>query len=158
MRPRSSWTGRQSAEFSARGAIGGRAMAADRSFLERAVSFREREHRSDADLPQARLTRVAEVAAAGARWAPGIRGPSGTVLCIHSMMKLPKRYGRNFDERVGSTPSAWSISKRTNTGQSGKRVVTRLRPEKKDPNAAVSEPEADRFTSTSRRRRSGCRL
>jgi hypothetical protein len=131
-------------EFSARGAIGGRAMAADRSFLERAVSFPENVN------IEATLTYTAGAADAGAGGggggrggaAAGIRGPSGTVLVHHSMMKLPEvaMRARNFDERVGFNTVGFVDFGTDEHRSVRKRVVTRFRLEKKDPNAAVSEP------------------
>ena len=79
-------------EFAARGAVGGRGMAADRSFLERAVSFPENIN------VEATLTFTGAEAGAGGGGggggggrATGMRGSSGTVLVHHSLMKLPEK-------------------------------------------------------------------
>src|SRR6185503_10589534 len=131
-------------EFSARGAVGGRAMAADRSFLERAVSFPENVN------VEATLTYTSGAADAGGGGggggrggaAPGMRGPSGTVLVHHSIMKLPERpmMARNHDERVGFNVVNYVDFGTDEHRSVRKQIVTRFRLEKKDANAAVSEP------------------
>ena len=129
-------------EFSARGAIGGRAMAADRSFLERAVSFPENVN------IEATLTYTSGAADAGGGGGgrgpagPGMRGPSGTVLVHHSLMRLPDSpmTGRYFDERVGFNTVNYVDFGTEQHRSVRKRNITRFRLDKKDPNAAMSEP------------------
>ncbi len=130
-------------EFSARGAVGGRAMAADRSFLERAVSFPENVN------VEATLTYTSGAAdpggvGGGGRGAagPGMRGPSGTVVVHHSIMKLPDTpmMPRNFDERVGYNVVNYVDFGTDEHRSVRKRIVTRFRLQKQDANAAVSEP------------------
>ncbi len=129
-------------EFSARGRVGGRGMDASRTFLEKAVSFPENIN--------VEVTATYATADAGAADAGGGRGGRGggtrslsaTVLVHHSMVKLPEKpmMPRLFDERVGYfTQSLVDYG----TGEQmamQKRYIARYRLEKKDPNAAVSEP------------------
>src|SRR6185503_6678378 len=74
--------------------------------------------------------------------APGMRGPSGTVLVHHSIMKLPERpmMARNHDERVGFNVVNYVDFGTDEHRSVRKQIVTRFRLEKKDANAAVSEP------------------
>jgi len=71
-----------------------------------------------------------------------MRNNSGTVLMHYSMVKLPEKpmMPRVYDERVG-----YFTVRQTDYGQdehraAERRFITRWRLEKKDPNAAVSEP------------------
>jgi len=132
------------AEFRAGAAIGGRGVAADRSFLERAVSFPENVN------VEAMLTFTGGGAAdagggGGGRAggaARGMRGPSGTVVVHHSILKLPDTpmMSRNYDERVGYD-SDNKVSFGTDEHRSVRdQIINRFRLEKKDPNAAVSDP------------------
>jgi hypothetical protein len=131
-------------EFSARGAVGGRGTDANRSFLERAVSFPENVN-MEATLTFTGGAGDAE-AGGGGRGAgvgrAGMRGSSGTVVVHHSVMKLPAQamMPRNFDERVGFN-SLGLVDFGTDEHRSVReRIVTRFRLEKKDPSAAMSEP------------------
>jgi hypothetical protein len=137
-------------EFSARGAIGGRGVATDRSFLERAVSFPENIN------VEATLTFTgADAGGGGGRGgggggAAGMRGASGTVLVHHSIMKLPEAamMPRHFDQRVGFDFEGRAEGRTESVVDFGsdehrsvrERNILRYRLEKKDPNAAVSDP------------------
>ena len=72
----------------------------------------------------------------------GGRGPSATVLVHHSMIKLPEKpmMPRLFDERVGYFTQGLTDYGTGEQQQMQKRFITRYRLEKKDPNAAISEP------------------
>ena len=74
--------------------------------------------------------------------AAAARGPSATVLVHHSMIKLPETpmMPRLFDERVGYFTQGLMDYGTGEQQQMQKRFITRYRLEKKDPNAAVSEP------------------
>ena len=131
-------------EFSVASAIGGRGTDATRSFLERAVSFPENIN------IEATLTFTSGAGAAGggggggrgAGGGAGMRGPSGTVLVHHSLMRLPAApmMSRRFDERVGFT-TLNVVDFGTDEHRSVReRIINRYRLEKKDANAAVSEP------------------
>ena len=130
-------------EFSVASTIGGRGTDATRSFLERAVSFPENIN------VEATLTFTSGAGGAGAGGGggravggAGMRGPSGTVLVHHSLMKLPERpmMSRRFDERIGfNTMNVVDFG--TDEHRSVReRIINRYRLDKKDPNAAVSEP------------------
>ncbi len=129
-------------EFQARGAVGGRGVAADRSFLERAVSF------PDNINVESTLTFTGADAAAGGGGGRGggagggMRGASGTILVHHSIMKLPEKpmMARNFDQRVGFETESL-VDYGTDEHRSVReQIITRFRLEKKDPGAALSEP------------------
>ncbi len=72
----------------------------------------------------------------------GMRGPSGTVLVHHSLMKLPEKamMARHFDERVGFDTDGLVDFGTDEHRSVRERIISRFRLEKKDPNAAVSEP------------------
>jgi len=131
------------AEFSARGAVGGGNPDANRSFLERALAFPENIN------VEAMMTYTAAgggAAAAGGGRAgggrAGMRGPSGTVVVSHSMVKLPDRpmMQRLFDERVGYFTQTLVDYGTEEHRSVNKRFIQRFRLEKKDPAAAVSDP------------------
>ena len=71
-----------------------------------------------------------------------MRGSSGTVLTHHSMVKLPEKpmMPRLFDERVGYFTQGFTDYGTDEHRSVAKRYITRYRLEKKDPNAAISEP------------------
>jgi hypothetical protein len=130
-------------EFSVRGRIGGRGYDANRSFLEKAVSFPEN---VNVEVTQT-FTGGPEPAAGGGRGerggaARGMRGSSGTVLTHHSMVKLPEKpmMPRLFDERVGYFTQGLTDYGTDEHRSVPKRYIARYRLEKKDPNAEVSEP------------------
>jgi hypothetical protein len=131
-------------EFSARAAIGGRGTDPTRSFLERAVSFPENIN------VEATVTYTGGAAEGGGGEGggrggggrAGMRGSSGTVVVHHSLMKLPEKpmMARNFDERVGFTTEGLVDFGTDEHRSVRKRIITRFRLEKRDPNAAVSDP------------------
>lgn len=124
-------------EFSVRGRIGGRGFDANRTFLEKAVSFPEN---INVEVMQT-FTGDATAAAAG-RGATGMRGNSATVLTHYSMVKLPETpmMPRLFDERVGYFTRQVVDYGTDEHRAEQKRFITRWRLEKTDPNAAISEP------------------
>jgi hypothetical protein len=72
----------------------------------------------------------------------GMRPGSATVLLHHSMVKLPEKpmLPRHFDERVGYFSVRQMDYSRDEHRAPQVRYITRWRLEKKDPNAALSEP------------------
>jgi hypothetical protein len=130
-------------EFSVRGRIGGRGFDGSRSFLEKATSFPEN---INVEVTQTFTAGEPAAAAGGGRGAPaargGMRGTSGTVLTHHSMVKLPEKpmMPRIFDERVGYFTQGVTDYGTEEHRSVSKRFITRYRLEKKDPNAALSEP------------------
>jgi hypothetical protein len=129
-------------EFSARGAVGGRAMDAARSYIEKVKSFPLNVN--------VEITETFTVgpdtgaAAGGARGGAGGRGrePSATIALYHSMIKLPEAPmpPRLFDERVGYFTTSQYDYSRPEHKSVDRTFITRYRLEKKDPNAAVSDP------------------
>jgi len=127
-------------EFSVRTRVGGRGLAADRTFLEKAVSFPE-----NINVEATQTFTGAEAAAGAARGAGagrGMRGSSATVLTSYSMVKLPETpmMPRLFDERVGYFTQGLTDYGTEEHRSVAKRYITRYRLEKKDPAAAISEP------------------
>ena len=126
-------------EFQARAAVGGRGLAADRSFLESAKSF------PDNINVESTLTFTGNEAAGGGRGgrgAAGMRGSSGTVVVHHSIMKLPETpmMERYSDARIGFETET-VVDFGTDEHRSvNARIVQRFRLEKKDAAAAMSEP------------------
>ncbi|HEX5214447.1 MAG TPA: zinc-dependent metalloprotease, partial [Vicinamibacterales bacterium] len=132
-------------EFSVRGRVGGRSMDASRSFLEKAVSFPEN---INVEVTQT-FTGADNAAAAGGAGRPGgagratgMRGNSATVLTHYSMIKLPENpmMPRLFDERVGYFTQGFTDYGTDEHRSVQSRYITRYRLDKKDPNAALSEP------------------
>jgi len=131
-------------EFSARTRLRARGFDTSRSFIERITSFPtnievEATHTftspPDTGLPTPQAPPNPFLGA-------GMRNNSGTVLMHYSMVKLPEKpmMPRVYDERVG-----YFTVRQTDYGQdehraAQRRFITRWRLEKKDPNAAVSEP------------------
>ena len=133
-------------EFSARTRLRARGFDASRSFIERCVTFPQNIE------VEATHTFTSPPEAApvggGAPQPPvpfqqqGMAGASATVLMHYSMVKLPEKpmMPRLFDERVG-----YFTTRQTDYGKDEHRsprrtYITRWRLEKKDPNAALSEP------------------
>lgn len=130
-------------EISVRGRVGGRGFDGTRTFLEKAVSFPEN---VNVEVTQT-FTMNTDTPAAGGG-APGrgrvggARGPSATVLTHYSMVKLPERpmMPRLFDERVGYFSRNFIDYGSDEQRADQVTYITRWRLEKKDPNAAMSEP------------------
>jgi hypothetical protein len=127
-------------EFSVRARVGGRGLATDRTFLEKAVSFPE-----NINVEATQTFTGAEPAAGAGRAAGaarGMRGSSATVLTSYSMVKLPETpmMPRLFDERVGYFTQGLTDYGTDEHRSVATRYITRYRLEKKDPSAAISEP------------------
>jgi hypothetical protein len=129
-------------EFSARTRVGGRGMDTQRSYLEKAMSFPEN---IEVDATHT-YTAPVDAAAGGGRGAPqgqrGMRGGTATVGVHFSMVKLPERkmMPRLFDDRVGYFSVRTLDYSQDEHRSPERRFVTRWRLEKKDANAAVSDP------------------
>jgi hypothetical protein len=132
-------------EFSARQHLGASAVDATRSFIEHISPF--------PDNIEAEVTMTYTNNAGGRGGATGggrggglgggtMRGTSATVVLHHSMVKLPEKpmMPRLFDERVGYFTTAMMDYTRDEYKALSTRYIARWRLEKKDPNAAVSEP------------------
>jgi hypothetical protein len=126
-------------EFSARGTIGGRGMDANRTFLEKIVSFPEN---INVEVNQTFTGGAAAPGDAGGAARGGLRGNSATVVTSHSMVRLPEvpMKPRLFDERVGYFSQSLFDYGRQDHRAMQRTFITRYRLEKKDPNAEVSEP------------------
>ncbi len=132
------------AELSARSRLRARGFDASRSFVERVVSFPEN---IEIEVTQT-YTSPPETAQAGVQrptspfQSAGMRGNSATVVMHYSMVKLPENpmMPRLFDERVGYFSVRQTDYGRDEHRSPQVRYITRWRLEKKDPNAAVSEP------------------
>jgi len=128
-------------ELSVRGNVnGGRGFDANRTFIEKIVSFPEN---INVEVTQTFTAPVDTGAAGGDAGARGRgRGNSFTVLTSYSMVKLPETpmMGRLFDERVGYFSRSMYDYSRDEHRAEQRTYVTRYRLEKKDPNAAISEP------------------
>ncbi|MEO7522400.1 MAG: zinc-dependent metalloprotease, partial [Gemmatimonas sp.] len=126
-------------EFSARQRLGARGFDPTRSFLEKTTSFPEN---INIEVTQT-YTSPADAAPAGGGRAGGpALPPSATVLMHYSMVKLPEKpmQPRLFDERVGYFSVAKYDYSLDVAKAEQRRFITRYRLEKKDPNAALSEP------------------
>ena len=132
------------AELSARTRLRARGFDASRSFVDRVTSFPENieveathTYTIPLETPGANPQAPANPFAA-----QGMRGNSGTVVLHYSMVKLPDQpmQPRLFDERVGYFSVRMEDFSRPEHRVPERRYVTRWRLEKKDPNAAISEP------------------
>ncbi len=131
-------------EFSARARVGARSFDTMRSFVERAVAYPEN---IEVEATQTFSTPV-ELPSATPRTptspfaTPPMRPGSATVLMHYSMVKLPETpmMPRVMDQRVGYF-SIQQMDYGQDEQRAPKRIyITRWRLEKKDPNAALSEP------------------
>lgn len=130
-------------EFSARTRLRARGFDTSRSFIERIVSFPGNiEVEATHTFTSPPDTAVGPPQPANPFLGAGMRTGSGTVLMHYSMVKLPEQpmMPRLYDDRVG-----YFTVRQTDYGQDEhrapqRRYITRWRLEKKDPNAAVSEP------------------
>lgn len=128
------------AEFSARRNVSGRGFDGSRSFIEKATVF---PLNLNVEVTQTYTAPIDTAGAAGGRGAAaGMRGNSGTVLTFYSMIKLPEKpmQPRLFDERVGYFTNSMTDFGTTEHKSVTRTYIARYRLEKKDPNAAISEP------------------
>ncbi len=131
-------------EFSPRSRLRARGFDASRSFIERVVSFPENieveathTFTNPPDPPSTTATRPSPILRVG-----GMGTGSASVVMHFSMVKLPEKpmMPRLFDERVGYF-SVRKMDYGKDEHRAPQRVyITRWRLEKKDPNAAISEP------------------
>ena len=135
-------------EFSGRTRVGARVFDASRSFVERAVSFPENieveaihTYNNPPQEPGAG-GRGGPPAPGGGRGAPTLRPGSHSVVMHYSMVLLPEKpmQARLFDDRVGYFSTSKVDYSKDEHRAPQRRYITRWRLEKKDPNAALSEP------------------
>jgi hypothetical protein len=131
-------------EISARARMRARGFDASRSFVDRVVSFPgniEVEATHTYTIPAEAPPATPQ--APPSPFAPqGMRGNSGTVVLHFSMVKLPEQpmQPRLYDDRVGFFSVRQLDLGRSEHRVPERRYITRWRLEKKDPNAALSEP------------------
>jgi hypothetical protein len=136
-------------EFSGRTRVGARNFDASRSFVDRAVSFPEN---IEVEATHTYNNPPVEAGAGRGGPAPGpgggrgraqtLRPGSHSVVMHFSMVLLPEKpmQPRLFDERVGYFSTAKIDYGIDEHRAPQRRYITRWRLEKKDPNAALSEP------------------
>ena len=135
-------------EFSGRTRVGARTFDASRSFVDRTVSFPENievEATHTYNNPPVEAGaggRGGPPAPGGRGGAPALRPGSHSVVMHYSMVLLPEKpmQPRLFDERVGYFSTARIDYSQDEHRAPQRRFITRWRLEKKDPNAAMSEP------------------
>ncbi len=130
-------------ELSPAQALGGGALDATRSFIERAVSFPDNVNvESMLTFSAGGRGGAAADAPAGGRGRGGPNSPSMTVVMSYSFHKLPEvpMRPRLCDNRVGYFNLSFYDYARPEQGATQRCLITRYRLEKKDPNAALSEP------------------
>jgi hypothetical protein len=131
-------------EFSARTRLGARGMDGQRSFIDTAHTFPEN---IEVESTQT-YTGNADAGGRGGgadqpgRGQGGMRGGTATVVLHYSMVKLPEKpmMPRMFDDRVGYFSVRMLDYSQDEHRSPERRFITRWRLEKKDPNAAISEP------------------
>lgn len=131
-------------EFTATGELGAQSMDSSKSFIEQVKAFPENIN--------TKVLGTYNVAAGGGRGGPGGPGGGGgnrprtstvTAEISHSMVKLPEKpmRPRVHDERVGFFSVGFTdYADMRNHQAESVRYITRWRLEKKDPDAALSEP------------------
>jgi hypothetical protein len=131
-------------EFSARQHMGASGVDATRSFVEHIRPFPDN---IEAEVTMTYTNTGGRGAAATVGRGGGLgggtmRGSSATVVLHHSMVRLPEKpmTPRLFDERVGYFTTNTMDYSRNEYSTKETRYIARWRLEKKDPNAALSEP------------------
>ena len=129
------------AEFSARQRLNATAMDASRSYIERISPYPENIE-AVATVTYTRTPPPVGVAPAPVVLAGGMRPGSATLVLHHSMVKLPEKpmLPRMYDQRVGYFTQSMLDYSRDEHRAPRVRYIARWRLEKKDPNAALSEP------------------
>jgi hypothetical protein len=136
-------------EFSGRTRVGARTFDTSRSFVDRAVSFPE-----NVEVEATHTYNNPPAEAGGGRGGPNpapgggrgraqtLRPGSHSVVMHYSMVLLPEKpmQPRLFDERVGYFSTSTIDYSVDEQRAPQRRFITRWRLEKKDPNAALSEP------------------
>ncbi|HUA82492.1 MAG TPA: zinc-dependent metalloprotease [Bryobacteraceae bacterium] len=130
-------------EISARQRLGATAFDASRSYIDRISPYPENVE-AEATMTYTRSGN-APAAAGGRGGGLGVttmRGNSATIVLHHSMVRLPEHpmMPRLFDERVGYFTTQQLDYSADDYRAKQVRYIARWRLEKKDPNAAVSEP------------------
>ena len=131
-------------ELSARTRLGATGVDASRTFVEHIHPFPEN---IETEVTVTYTRSAGGAAVTGGRGGGGLGGGqmrpgSATVVLHHSMVRLPEKpmQPRLFDERVGYFTTSTMDYSRNEYKSERTRYIARWRLEKKDPNAAVSEP------------------
>src|ERR1017187_7716581 len=132
------------AEFSARQHLGAAGVDATRSFIEHITPFSEN---VEAEVTMTYTNTGGRGAAAGGGRGGGLgggtmRGSSATVVLHHSMVRLPEKpmMPRMFDNRVGYFTTRTMDFTHDEYKVDNMQYIARWRLDKKDPNAAISDP------------------
>ncbi len=127
-------------EFSPRQSLGARGMDQSRSSLEKVVSFPQNINVQVTQTYTAGA--AADAPAGGGRGRAGMRGSSGTIVLFHSLVQLPEHpmTPRLYDSRVGYFADALYDYSREEPRAVQRAFINRYRLEKKNPDAAVSDP------------------
>jgi hypothetical protein len=132
-------------EFSARQHIGASGVDATRSFVEHIKSYPENVE-AEVTVTYTNSAGRGGAAAGGGRGGGlgggTMRGSTATVVLHHSMVKLPEKpmMPRLFDERVGYFTTSVEDFSHNEYKSERVRYIARWRLEKKNPNAAISDP------------------
>jgi hypothetical protein len=130
-------------EFSARQRLNATAMDTTRTFIDRISAFPTNiEARATHTYTRQPTPAGAPTPAPNPFIGSGMNPGSATVVLHYSMVKLPEKpmMPRLFDERVGYFSITQMDYGRPEHRAQQRRYITRWRLEKKDPNAAISEP------------------
>ena len=129
-------------ELSARQRLNATNMDASRSYIERISPYPENIEVESTHTYSRMATPAGAMRMENPFTAGGMRPGSATVVLHHSMVKLPEHpmMPRVFDERVGYFTVRQMDYGRDEHRASKRAYITRWRLEKKDPNAALSEP------------------
>lgn len=131
-------------ELSARQQLGATAFDATRSYIDHISPYPDNiEAEATATYTRAPNANAATAGGRGGGLGGGtMRGTSATIVLHHSMVRLPEKpmMPRLFDERVGYFTTAQMDYSADEFRARTVRYIARWRLEKKDPNAAVSEP------------------
>ncbi|MBX3097006.1 MAG: zinc-dependent metalloprotease [Fimbriimonadaceae bacterium] len=128
-------------EFSVRSSFGNGNMDRSRTFIDRVVAFPDNIN-VDVMATFSGGGAAAGGGGGGGRFGGGASGPSNTGVITHSMVVLPEvpMQGRLWDSRVGYFSNRYTDYGMRVQGSEEYRYIARYRLEKKDPNAALSEP------------------
>jgi hypothetical protein len=133
-------------EISARQHLGASGVDASRSFIEHITPFAENVE-AEVTVTYTNTPGRGGAAAGGGRGGGGLgggtmRGSTATVVVHHSMVKLPEKpmMPRLFDNRVGYFTTRTMDYTHDDYKADNVQYIARWRLEKKDPNAAISDP------------------
>ncbi len=124
------------ADFSVKGSLGGGGVDASRSYLDRVTAF-------PINVEVRSVLTFSGGGAAASPFGPPTRARSASTVTVHySMVMLPEKpmQARIFDDRMGYFNTSFSLYGGPKNRVDTQAYISRFRLEKKDPNAALSEP------------------